>query len=94
MHQSQHEVRISLRVQPGASKNEVLGLANSIWKIRIAAPPVEGKANKELIEYLSEILDIAKSRIRVVKGEKGRDKVVSISGLTADEIAVRLDRKP
>ena len=93
MPQSENEARISLRIQPGAPKNEVAGFANGVWKIKITAPPVEGKANKELIEYLSEILDVAKSRITIVKGERGRDKVVSISGLTLEEAAKKLTAK-
>lgn len=90
MMQSQNEVRISLRIQPGAPKNAVAGLVNGIWKIRIAAPPVEGKANRELIEYLSEVLDIPKSNITIVRGETGRDKVVAIRGLTKEEVEQRL----
>ena len=87
---SQNEVRISLRIQPGAPKNEVAGLAGGVWKIKIAALPVEGKANKALIDYLSEVLDIAKSNITIVRGERGRDKVIAISGLTGEEIEKQL----
>jgi uncharacterized protein (TIGR00251 family) len=91
--QSQNEVRISIRIQPGAPKNAVVGLVNGIWKIRIAAPPVEGKANRELIEYLSEVLDIQKNNIAIVRGETGRDKVVAITGLTREEVEKRLSAK-
>ena len=93
MSKSPNEVRISLRIQPGASRNEVAGLASGVWRLRIAAPPVEGKANKELTLYLSEVLNIAKSNIVIVKGERGRDKVVAIYGLTADEIGKRLSAR-
>jgi uncharacterized protein (TIGR00251 family) len=86
----QDEVRISLRIQPGSPKNAVAGFVNGVWKIRIAAPPVEGKANRELIEYLSEILDIPKSSITVVRGETGRDKVIAIVGLTFEKVGKRL----
>jgi len=91
--QPQNEVRISLRIQPGAPKNAVAGLVNGVWKIHVAAPPVEGKANRELIEYLSEVLDIPKSNIAIVRGETGRDKVVVISGLTREETEKRLSAK-
>jgi len=93
MSKSPNEVRISLRIQPGASRNEVAGLASGVWRLRIAAPPVEGKANKELTLYLSEVLNIAKSNIAIVKGETGRDKVVAVYGLTADEIGKRLSAR-
>jgi uncharacterized protein (TIGR00251 family) len=88
--QSPNEVRISLRIQPDAPKNGVAGVVNGVWKVRVAAPPVEGKANRELIEYLSEVLDIPKSNIAIVKGETGRNKVVLISGITKEEVEKRL----
>lgn len=87
------EIRISFRIQPGAPKNAVAGLINGVWKIRIAAPPVEGKANRELIEFLSDVLDVPKSSIAIVKGETGRDKVVAIAGLSREEIDNRLGEK-
>jgi uncharacterized protein (TIGR00251 family) len=91
--QSPNEVRISLRIQPSAPKNEVAGLVSGVWKIRIAAPPVEGKANREIIEYLSDVLDVSKSSIAIVRGETGRDKVVVVFGLTRGEIEKRLSAK-
>ncbi len=91
--QSQDEVKISLRIQPGASRNEVAGLASGVWRLRIAAPPVEGKANKALLEFLSEVLNIARSRIAIVRGETGRDKVVAVFGLTPEEIEKRLSAR-
>lgn len=90
---SPNEIRLSFRIQPGAPRNSVAGVASGVWKIRIAAPPVEGKANRELIDYLSEVLDIPKSNIAVVRGETGRDKVVSITGLTPDEVEKRLGER-
>lgn len=83
-------VLISVRVQPRASRNEVTGQENGVWKIRIMAPPVEGKANKKLIEFMSERLGVSKSRIEIVKGETGRNKVVAIEGLERGEVSKRL----
>jgi uncharacterized protein len=90
MSQTRDEVRVSFRVQPGAPKNAVAGLTNGVWKIRVAAPPVEGKANRALIDYLSELLDVPKSCVAVIRGETGRDKVVAITGLSREEIEKRL----
>ena len=64
-------VKIAVMGHPGAKRNEVLRFEEGVWHLKIAAPPVEGKANKELIEYLSEILDISKSRIIIEKGAAG-----------------------
>jgi uncharacterized protein (TIGR00251 family) len=84
------DVKINLSVQPGAPQNEVTGCINGGWRIRIAAPPVAGRANRMLIEYLSVILDIPKTRIIIIRGETGRKKVVALAGLTREEVLLRL----
>jgi len=78
--------RISVRVQPNARRNEVLGFREGVLYLKIAAPPVEGKANRELVNYLADIMDIAKSRINVEKGTAGKNKLVGISGLSRERI--------
>lgn len=71
---------IKVRVIPRAPKNEVVKtMAGDILKIKLKAPPVDGKANEELIKFLSEEFKIAKSKIEIVKGKKGRNKVIEIS---------------
>ncbi len=90
----EREIRISVRIQPGASKNEVVGETGGVWRIRIAAPPREGKASRELIEFLSDKLDIARSRIAIVRGESARDKVLVVSGLSEEEVKKRLAGNP
>jgi uncharacterized protein (TIGR00251 family) len=84
------ETRITVRVQPNASRNEVVAITGDILKIKIAAPPVEGKANRRLIEFLSERLNVSKSRLSVLKGENGRNKVIAIEGLDRAEVLRRL----
>jgi uncharacterized protein (TIGR00251 family) len=58
--------------------------------VKIASPPVEGKANERLIEFLSRTLAVRKSRLRVIKGNTSRSKLIGISGLAQDEITLRL----
>jgi uncharacterized protein (TIGR00251 family) len=58
--------------------------------VKIAAPPVEGKANERLIEFISRTLEIRKSDLRVIKGNTSRSKLIGISGLSQDEITLRL----
>ncbi len=84
------ETRIFVRIQPGASKSELVGETGGVWRIRVAAPPREGKANRELIEFLSDKLDIAKSRISIIRGESARDKVISVSELSEEQVRKRL----
>ena len=61
-----------------------------VWHIKIAAPPTEGKANKELIEFLSEVLDISKSRIAIDKGATGHRKLIELEGITKEAAEERL----
>ncbi len=77
-------MKLALKVTPGARKNEILGWENDypqvgrVLKVKIAAPPVEGKANKEIIHFLANILGVSKSSIEVVHGSSGRIKLVEI----------------
>lgn len=82
-------VTLTLHIQPGAKKTEVAGAHGDALKIRLAAPPVDGKANAALIDYLAERLDIPKNRITLKSGQTSRRKILFIEDLTA-EAALRL----
>ncbi len=71
-------MRLSVRVIPNASKSAVVGYAEGAWKIRLAAPPVDGKANEALIRFLADILDLAPSEIDIIKGQTAKTKLVEI----------------
>ncbi len=72
--------QIKVRVIPRAKKTEIVAtLADGTLKIKLKAPPVDGKANEELVRFLSEEFDVAKSKIEIVRGEKGRNKVIEIA---------------
>ncbi len=72
--------QIKIRVIPRAKKNEIVGeMPDGALKIKLKAPPVDGKANGELVKFLSEEFGIAKSKIEIVRGEKGRNKTIEIS---------------
>jgi uncharacterized protein (TIGR00251 family) len=73
-------------VHPGAKRNEIVRFDDGVWHLKIAAPPTEGKANKELIEFLSEILDISKSRITIEKGTRSHRKLITLQGLTEADL--------
>ncbi len=75
---------LSVRIQPNASKNEVVGIVDDVLKIKINAPPVDGKANKECIKFLAKVLDVSKSQVSIIGGEKARSKVVRIFGISQD----------
>ena len=77
-------MKLALKVTPGARKNEILGWEDDypqvgrVLKLKIAAPPVEGKANKEIVLFLAKALGVSKSSIEVVHGTSGRIKLVEI----------------
>lgn len=74
-------VTLRLHIQPGAKNTEVVGLHGEALKIRLAAPPVDGKANACLIAFLADRLGVAKSAISLVSGEASRAKRVRVSGI-------------
>ncbi len=83
-------VEISLYIQPGASKSDLAGIHNGQIKLKIKAPPVDGKANEAVVEFLSEILGTAKRNIQILKGEKSREKKVLVAGFTVDLVKEKL----
>ena len=84
------EAKISVRVHPSATKNEIVGFSDGVLQVRVSAPPVKGKANRELIAFLSEKLGVTKGKVDIIKGHTTRNKVVAINGLSQEELAKRL----
>ncbi len=82
--------KLSIKVIPNSSKNEIVGLKDGVWKLKIAAPPDKGKANKELIDFLSELLGLRKADLNLIKGQASHKKLIGIDGLTEEEISRRL----
>ena len=82
--------QILVRVHPNAAKNDVVGVTDGVWQLRISAPPVKGKANKELIAFLSRLLGVGKSQISINRGHTSRNKIITISGLRQEDIMKRL----
>ena len=78
--------RIIVRVIPNASKTEAAGREGATWKIRLAAPPVDGKANEALIRFLSDVLDVAPSQIEILKGHSSKTKILSVPMVEEDVI--------
>ncbi len=93
LHNGQKGAALAIRVTPRASKNEVAEiLSDGTVRIRLTAPPVEGKANEALVAFLAEILDVPASRVEIVAGATGRDKLVSVLDLDADTLHSRIIR--
>ena len=78
-------IKMGIRLIPNASRNEVAGRnEDGRFKIKVQSPPVEGAANKQLIIFLAGFLGVSKSRVRILSGEKSRDKIIEIDGDEAD----------
>lgn len=91
LHSSKGGAAITVRVTPRSSRNEVSEiLADGTVKIRLTAAPVDGKANETLIEYLAKVLDVSKSNIEIVAGMTGREKLVTILGLSPEEVQKKI----
>lgn len=69
---------LNIKVTPRASKNEVIKLDNENYRVRLTAAPVDGKANIALIKLLSDYFNVAKNRISIVKGDRGKIKLIKI----------------
>lgn len=79
-------VRFAVRAQPRASRSEVVGEHGGALRVRLAAPPVEGEANDELVRCLAKWLGVPRRAVRLVAGETGRNKVVEVEGIDADVV--------
>lgn len=75
-------VRIRVHAQPGAKSTELAGLHDGALKVRVQAPPLEGRANEELIRFLAERLEVARSQITLIRGAKSRSKLFEVSGIS------------
>jgi uncharacterized protein (TIGR00251 family) len=82
---------LSVRVVPRSSKEGVAGFEGGVLRIRLNAPPVEGKANEALVRFLSKALGVSKGSISLVAGEKGRNKIVRVDGITREALLAALD---
>jgi uncharacterized protein (TIGR00251 family) len=87
---SEREIRILLRVHPNASRNEVVGFSGGVLRVRVAAPPVRGKANKELVAFLSQILGVSKGALTIIHGRASKNKILAIDGMSQEQVMKRL----
>jgi uncharacterized protein (TIGR00251 family) len=84
-------VRFTVRVTPRASRNEIAGSQEGVLRVRLCAPPVEGAANKALVELLSDTLRVPRRDIEIATGHASRHKVVHVQGLSAQDARALLE---
>ena len=73
--------RLKLRVSPGARRPGIAGRFGDAWKVRVAEPPEDGRANEAVLRLLAETLDVPRANVSLVSGHASRDKIVSLDGL-------------
>jgi len=86
------QIRITVHVQPNANQNKVVGFRDGVLQVRIAAPPIKGKANQELVKFLSTLLGVSKSSLSIEKGVTGKKKTVAVRGLGQDRVLRLLEK--
>ncbi len=86
-------VVFGVRVAPRASRSEVVGEHDETLRVRLAAPPVDGAANDELVKFLARALGVAKSRVEIVGGHTSRAKQVRVAGVSCADVAGLLEAK-
>jgi len=92
LHDGKHGVAITIRVTPRAKKNQITEImSDGTIKIHLTAPPLEGKANAALIEFLADILKVPRKNIEIVAGKRGRNKIVSILDMDPQTIQAHLE---
>lgn len=79
-------VRFAVHARPRASRTELAGVHGDAIRVRLAAPPVEGAANAELVSFLSKTLAVPKSAVRIVSGARSKRKVVEVTGLSRESV--------
>ena len=89
----EEQATIVVQVQPNASQNRVARFEDGVLHLRIAAPPVKGKANQELLRFLSDILEISQTSLTIEKGLTSKRKVIAVTGLTQQQVTELLGKR-
>jgi uncharacterized protein (TIGR00251 family) len=84
--------RIAVKVHPRAKRSVLAGRLGNAWKLSLAAPPVDGKANDECVRFFAELAGVPRSRVRIVSGASARTKVIEIEGVSEESLEALLGR--
>lgn len=87
-------VTIPLRVQAGTSRTEIAGISRGAIKLRLTAPPERGQANDQCIAFFTELFQVSQAKIKIIRGQYGREKLILVSGMRSVEVLARLDPTP
>ena len=91
LHDGKRGSALAVRVTPRSSRNQIVAVMNDgTIKVHIAAPPVDDEANQELVKFLADVLDVPKSRLEIVAGAAGRDKLISVLDMDVQTVHKRI----
>ncbi|KQV53757.1 MULTISPECIES: DUF167 domain-containing protein [unclassified Duganella] len=85
-------VRLAVQIQPNAKKTEVVGVLEDVLKIKLAAPPIEGKANEALVKWLAGALGVSRSAVTLTHGQTNKKKLLEVTGVTLEDVGRLLNR--
>ncbi len=85
---------VKVRVIPNAPDNEVVSRIGSVLRVKVASPAVDEKANSALTKYLAEFFDVSSKAVNIIRGAKGREKTVEISGRTEEDLKQVMESIP
>lgn len=88
--QTNEGICFKVKVIPKGSRSEILEWENNELKIRLAAVPEKGEANDELIRFLAKTLEVGKTKVRLIRGDKSRHKMISVEGVPLAKIQEKL----
>jgi uncharacterized protein len=80
------KARVSLKIRAGAGRTEFAGRLGNVWKLRVAAPPVDGKANEAIVRFIAKLASVPPSAVRIVSGFTASSKIVEIEGIDSEGI--------
>jgi uncharacterized protein len=86
-------VLLSVKLQPRASANEIVGPLGAELRIKVTAPPVDAAANEALVRLLAEVLDCPRGRVELIRGQTSRHKLLKLHGFTMETAAARLGQE-
>jgi uncharacterized protein (TIGR00251 family) len=85
---------IRVRVIPNAARSEVVGRIGSTVRVKVAASAIDGKANNELVSFLSDFFEVKNRGVKIVRGQKGKEKTVEITGRAEEELEELMETIP
>jgi uncharacterized protein len=90
IHESGDGVSFAVKVHPRAKRNAITGELGDALKVSVTSPPIDGRANQACIEFFAKLLKVPRSSVTIASGQTGRNKVIRVAGMSADELRKRI----